>query len=92
MHIGAINFLLCSEHVQNRFDVFISQCPQCQKKKPPDGISRQGNHRTVSMVEEDDVDRHRPGKGLPLSFPVLMEEDDDITVEDIERMAENAPI
>ena len=34
---------------------------------------------------------HRPGMGLPLPFPVLMEEDDDITIDDIEKMVERAP-
>ena len=34
---------------------------------------------------------HRPGTGLPLPFPVLMEEDDDITIDDIEKMVERAP-
>jgi hypothetical protein len=38
------------------------------------------------MVEEDDVDKHHPVKGLPRSFPVLLEEDDDITIKDIKGM------
>ena len=42
------------------------------------------------MIEEDDVDQHCPGKGLPSSFPVLLEEDEDITIEDIEQMVEKA--
>ena len=37
------------------------------------------------------MDMHRPGTGLPLPFPVLMEEDDDITIDDIEKMVERAP-
>ena len=46
---------------------------------------------TVTIEEEDDVDRHRPGMGLPLPFPVLMEEDDNIMIEDIERMVAGVP-
>jgi hypothetical protein len=29
--------------------------------------------------------------GLPISFPVLMEEDDDITIDNIEQMVDDAP-
>ena len=42
------------------------------------------------MIEEDDIDQHRLGKGLPSSFPVLLEENEDITIEDIKRMVEKA--
>ena len=42
------------------------------------------------MIEEDDVDQHRLGKGLPSPFSVLLEEGEDITIEDIERMVEKA--
>ena len=42
------------------------------------------------MEEEDDADKHWPGKGLPLSFPVLLEDSDNIMVDDIERMVEEA--
>ena len=59
-------------------------------KKPPDkDLGRQG-HKAMSMIEEDDVDQHRPGKGLPSSFPVLLEEGEDITIEDIKRMVDKA--
>ena len=37
------------------------------------------------------MDMHRPGTGLPLPFPVLMEEDNDITIDDIEKMVKRAP-
>lgn len=43
------------------------------------------------IQEEDDVDMHHPSKGLPMPFPVLLEEDDNITLEDIERMVRRAP-
>ena len=42
------------------------------------------------MIEEDDIDQHCPGKGLPHSFPVLLEEGEDITIEDIKRMVDKA--
>ena len=42
------------------------------------------------MIEEDNVDQHCLGKGLHSSFPVLLEEGEDITIEDIERMVEKA--
>ena len=42
------------------------------------------------MVEEDDIDKHHPGKGLPFYFPVLLEDGEDITIEDIKRMVKNA--
>ena len=42
------------------------------------------------MIEEEDIDQHHPGKGLPHSFPVLLEEGEDITIEDIERMVDKA--
>ena len=45
----------------------------------------------VTMEEEDDVDKHIKGKGLSLPLPVLLEEGNDITMDDIERMVENAP-
>ena len=45
---------------------------------------------TIMVEEVDNINRHRPGTGLPLPFPVLMEEDNDITVDDIERMVDRA--
>ena len=45
----------------------------------------------VTMEEEDDVDKHIKGKGLPLPLPVLLEEGDNITMDNIKRMVENAP-
>ena len=44
----------------------------------------------MSMIEEDNIDQHCLGKGLPHSFPVLLEEGEDITIEDIERMVDKA--
>ena len=53
-------------------------------KKPPGKDPGRRGHKATSMIEEDDVDQHHPGKGLPISFPVLLEEGEDITIEDIE--------
>ena len=52
-------------------------------KKPPDKDLGRWGHKATSMIEEDNVDQHCPGKGLPSSFPVLLEEGEDITIEDI---------
>src|ERR1700679_3954059 len=59
-------------------------------KKPPD---KGGKRRTstVTMEDEEDVDKHIKGKGLPLPLPVLLEEGNNITMDDIEWMVENAP-
>ena len=59
-------------------------------KKPPDKDPGRRGHKATSMIEEDNIDQHRPGKGLPSSFPVLLEEGEDITIEDIERMVDKA--
>ena len=59
-------------------------------KKPPDKDLGRRGHKATSMIEEDNVDQHRLGKGLPSSFPVLLEEGKDITIEDIKRMVEKA--
>ena len=59
-------------------------------KKPPDKDPGRRGHKATSMIEEDDVDQHRPGKGLPSPFPVLLEEGEDITIEDIKQMVEKA--
>ena len=42
------------------------------------------------MIEEEDIDQHHLGKGLLCSFPVLLEEGEDITIEDIKRMVDKA--
>jgi len=42
------------------------------------------------MIEED-VERHQEGKGLTLSHPILLEKNDNITINDIERIVEKAP-
>ena len=57
-------------------------------KEPRAGSSKR---RAVFIKEEDDVDMHHPGTGLPLPFPVLIKEDNDITMDDIEKMVERAP-
>jgi len=43
----------------------------------------------VSVVEED-VQRHQKGKGLTPLHPVLLDQDNNITINDIERIVENA--
>ena len=37
------------------------------------------------------MDKHCLGMGLPLPFPVLMEEDDNIMIDDMEKMVERVP-
>jgi hypothetical protein len=49
------------------------------------------NAKRASISEEDNVDMHQPGMGLPIAFPVLMEEDDNIAIDDIEQMIDDAP-
>jgi hypothetical protein len=45
----------------------------------------------MPIVEEEvDEEEHRPGRGLPLPYPVLLEPGDDITIDDIERMVDEA--
>jgi len=44
----------------------------------------------VSVVEEEDVQRHQKGKGLTPLHPVLLDQDDDITINDIKRIVEKA--
>ena len=49
------------------------------------------DHKTkVSVVEEEDVQRHQKGKGLTPLHPVLLDQDNDITINDIERIVEKA--
>jgi len=43
------------------------------------------------MIEQEDVERHQEGKGLTLSHPILLEKNDDITINDIKRIVEKAP-
>jgi len=43
------------------------------------------------MTEEEDVKRHQEGKGLTLSLPILLEKNNNITINDIERIVEKAP-
>jgi len=45
-----------------------------------------------SMIEEEDVKRHQEGKGLTLSHPILLEKNDNIMINDIEKIVEKAPI
>jgi len=42
------------------------------------------------IVEEEDVQRHQKGKGLTPLHPVLLDQDNDITINDIERIVEKA--
>jgi hypothetical protein len=42
------------------------------------------------MEEEVDEDKHRPGRGLPLPYLVLLEPGDDIMIDDIKRMVDEA--
>jgi len=44
----------------------------------------------VSVVEEEDVQRHQKGKGLTPLHPVLLDQNDDITINDIKRIVEKA--
>ena len=44
----------------------------------------------VSIVEEEDVQRHQKGKGLTPLHPVLLDQDNDITINDIKRIVEKA--
>ena len=44
----------------------------------------------VSVVEEEDVQRHQKEKGLTPLHPVLLDQDDNITINDIERIVEKA--
>ena len=54
-------------------------------------INEQRPHKTkVSIVEEEDVQRHQKGKGLTPLHPVLLDQDNDITINDIERIVEKA--
>ena len=48
-------------------------------------------HKTkVSVVEEEDFERHQEGKGLTPLHPVLLDQDGDITINDIKRIVEKA--
>jgi len=42
----------------------------------------------VSVVEKEDAQRHQEGKGLTPLHPVLLDQNDDITINDIERIVE----
>ena len=55
-------------------------------------VNKQRPHKTkVSIVEEEeDVQRHQKGKRLTPLHPVLLDQDDDITINDIERIVEKA--
>jgi len=44
------------------------------------------------MIEEEGVKRHQEGKGLTLSHPILLEKNNNITINDIERIVEKAPM
>ena len=54
-------------------------------------VNEQRPHKMkVSVVEEGDAERHQEGKGLTPSHPVLLDQNDDITINDIERTVEKA--
>jgi len=54
-------------------------------------VNEQRPHKTkVSVVEEEDVERHQEGKGLTPLHPVLLDQNNDITINDIKRIAEKA--
>jgi len=65
-------------------------------KKAPDKeleVNEQRPHKMkVSVVEEEDVQRHQKRKGLTPLHPVLLDQDDNITINDIERIVEKASI
>jgi len=44
----------------------------------------------LSVVVEEDVQRHQEGKGLTPLHPVLLDQDDNITINNIERIVEKA--
>jgi hypothetical protein len=47
--------------------------------------------KSVSIEEERDADAHVPGSGLPRVFPVIMEDNDMLEIEDVERIVDEAP-
>jgi hypothetical protein len=57
------------------------------------GITRQPDRSSkptkVFIEEEDNEDMHHPGMGLPLPFPVLLEEEDNIALDNIERIVQH---
>jgi len=59
-------------------------------KKAPDKepeVNEQRPHKMkVSVVEEEDVERHQKGKGITPLHPVLLDQNNDITINDIERI------
>ena len=64
-------------------------------KKAPDKeleVNKQRPHKTkVSIVEEEeDVQRHQKGKGLTPLHPVLLDQDNNITINDIKRIVAKA--
>jgi hypothetical protein len=69
-------------------------------KGPPDKVVKPGiirwpdrssKPKKVVIEEEDNEDMHRPGMGFPLPFPVLLEEEENIALDNIERMVNAAP-
>ena len=42
------------------------------------------------MIEEDDAERHQKGMGLPLPLPILLEKNNNITLDDIKSIVEKA--
>ena len=72
------------------------ECLECgedaalREKKPPDKDLGRQSHKAMTMVEEDNIDWHCPEKRLPCFFPVLLEEGEDITIEDIKQMVDKA--
>jgi len=65
------------------------RCHRKNKERPrqePE-VNKQRPHKTkVSIVEEEDVQRHQKGKWLTPLHPVLLDQDNDITINDIERI------
>jgi len=58
--------------------------------KEPEVNEQRPHKMKVSVVEEEEVQRHQEGKGLTPLHPVLLDQNSNITINDIERMVEKA--